>query len=115
MRSKQFRPLPRQVSFRSPVKGFWPLYISRAAQGDVQSSTFSRIKSFHLRSWTPRSAKVVEVEYLRNPLSAILIALINSSLDISATCPNTSAEEGSYTGKVFPFFASTHSPPMNPF
>ena len=53
------------------------------------------MRSNHFRSWFPRSAKVVEVEYFRNPASAILIAFWKSSRDKSATCPRTSAVEGS--------------------
>src|ERR1700734_4203599 len=89
----------QRVSSRFRGRGFCPLYpISKSRvfrwEGNLQWSTFCRTKAYHLRSCTPRSAKVVEVEYFRNPASAILIAFWKSSLDKSATWPSTSAEEG---------------------
>jgi len=44
----------------------------------------------------PLSANVVEVEYFRNPLSAISMARTKSARDMSATYPKTSVEEGSW-------------------
>ena len=44
----------------------------------------------------PLSANVVDVEYFRNPLSAISMARTKSARDMSATYPKTSVEEGSW-------------------